>query len=310
MTYSAMHDSIARNGTRSPRLMARSMLFDLYGGFFMDVEGRGEAMPLRVVIRLAGDLGVTDVAVRSAVLRMAQDGWLVATASGRERHYALTQRGHRLMMEGRRRMFTPPDDPWDGRWCVVALSVPEARREVRDRMRSELSWLGFGSPSSALYISPRDYHDEVIRLAEELDARPYLQVYRAETLFPADPDELVARAWSNLDAVNQRYTAFLEKVGAGMAEARVRMEAGTLSDRQAFRLRFDLSRAFRSELYDDPELPRDLLPAEWKGLAARRLFQSSFALLGPQAVRYYESVRAAVGGNHARLPVDPASRTR
>jgi phenylacetic acid degradation operon negative regulatory protein len=270
------------------------MLFDLYGGFFVDVEGRGEAMPLRVVIRLAADLGVSEVAVRSAVLRMAQDGWLVATRSGRERHYALTQRGHRLMMEGRRRMFTPPDEPWDGRWCVVALSVPEARREVRDRMRSELSWLGFGSPSSALYVSPRDYQSEVIRRAEELDALPYLQVYRAEMLFPSDPDELVARAWSNLDAVNRRYTSFLERVGVLMAAARARREAGTLSDREAFQLRFNLGREFRTELYDDPELPSDLLPADWKGLAARRLFQASFAMLGPQAVRYYESVRSSL----------------
>ena len=280
--------------------MARSMLFDLYGGFFVDVEGRGEAMPLRVVIRLAADLGVSEVAVRSAVLRMAQDGWLSAARSGRERHYALTQRGHRLMMEGRRRMFTPPDEPWDGRWCVVALSVPEARREVRDRMRSELSWLGFGSPSSALYISPRDYHDEVIRLAEELDARPYLQVYRAEALFPSDPDELVARAWSNLDTVNRRYAKFVAKVGAQMAEVRARIDAGTLADREAFQLRFNLGREFRTDQYDDPELPVDLLPAEWKGVAARRLFQSSFALLGPQAVHYYEAVRAMVGATDGR----------
>jgi phenylacetic acid degradation operon negative regulatory protein len=227
---------------------------------------------------------------------MAQDGWLSAQRSGRESQYALTQRGHRLMVEGRRRMFTPPDQPWDGRWCVVALSVPESRREVRDRMRSELSWLGFGSPSSALYISPRNYQEEVIRLAEELDARTYLQVYRAETLFPVDPDELVARAWSNLDVVNQRYAAFLAYLEEQMAQVRARMIAGTLEDKEAFCLRFNLGREFRTHLYDDPELPVDLLPAEWKGVAARRLFQTYFALLGPQSVRYYESVRERTAG--------------
>ena len=269
------------------------MLFDLYGGFFIDVGGRGESMPLRVVLRLASDLGVSEVAVRSAVLRMAQDGWLTAERFGRESSYALTPRGHRLMAEGRRRMFTPPNQPWDGRWCVVSLSVPEARREVRDRMRTKLSWLGFGSPASALYISPRDYREEVLRLVEELEAHAFVQIYRAETVFPTDPDEIVARAWSSLDAVNQRYAQFVSDFGQELAEVRGRIQAGSLEDRGAFRLRFNLGRVFRTLLYDDPELPVDLLPADWQGAAARRLFQAYFALLGPLALRYYESLREA-----------------
>jgi phenylacetic acid degradation operon negative regulatory protein len=276
--------------------MARSMLFDLYGGFFMDVGGRGDAIPLRVVLRLGEDLGVSEDAVRSAALRMVRDGWLIAERRGRESQYALTPRGHRLMLEGRRRMFSRPDEPWDGRWCIVALSIPEARREVRDRMRKEMGWLGFGSPFSALYISPRDYHEEVLRLATELDARGQVQIYRAETLYPTDPDELVARAWSGLEAINRRYADFVADFGAQLRETQARIAAGTLDDREAFRRRFFLGRAFRSHVYGDPELPVELVPADWQGAAARRLFLDYFGLLGPQARRHFEAVRDATSG--------------
>jgi phenylacetic acid degradation operon negative regulatory protein len=157
-------------------------------------------------------------------------------------------------------------------------------------MRKKLSWLGFGSPSSALYISPRDYQLEVVRLADEFDARPFVQVYRAESLVPADPAELVARAWPNLDLVNRRYAMFLQRFGRELTNARTLLTAGDLDDREAFKLRFQLGRAFRAQLFDDPELPSDLLPQNWNGAAARRLFLDHFSLLGPAAHHYVRTV--------------------
>jgi phenylacetic acid degradation operon negative regulatory protein len=273
----------------SNRLKARSMLFDLYGDFA--IEGaRSGAIRLGALVDLAKDLGVGEMATRSAAVRMVQEGWLTTRRKGRESLYALAPRGLDLVAEGRRRIFAPPEQPWDGTWWLVTLSVPESRREVRDRMRSELSWLGFGSPSNSLYLSPRDHQQEVLRLAAELEASDNLQIYCSTPAWPSDPRTLVARAWGDLKAVNQRYREFLDHFRPVLAHARAALGGGTLSSRHAFQIRFQLANHFRRCLFGDPELPANLLPEDWQGQSARRLFLEFHALVQEPALHYFDTV--------------------
>lgn len=272
-----------------PPPKARSMLFDLYGDFATHA-GRGGRMRLSVIVRLAADLGISEAAVRSAASRLVADGWLTGERRGRERIYVLAPRGRRLVAEGRDRIFSRPNSEWDGSLCVVALSVPEARREVRDRMRKELSWLGFGSPSSALYVSPRDHRARVMRLAGELKASEYLQVYRAKPQWPADPRQLVARTWSNLAAVNRRYREFVRRFAGRFRKDSLRTQGGRQDGRAAFQTRFALANHFRKCLFDDPDLPMELLPAGWQGHVARRLFLEYHELVSPAALAYFDKL--------------------
>lgn len=275
------------------------MLFDLYGDF-ADHAGRGGPMRLSAIVRAAADLGISEAAVRSAASRLVKDGWLIAERRGRERIYSLAAKGRHLVAEGRGRIFSAPNSKWDGGLCVVALSVPEARRDVRDRMRKELSWLGFGSPSSALYVSPHDHRAEVLRLAEELKAAEYLQVYRADPQWPTDRRQLVTRTWSNLAAVNQRYRAFVKRFATGLVRDRAQVRHGRLNGRAAFQTRFALVNHFRKCLFDDPDLPRELLPADWQGQEARQLFLGYHELVTPAALAYFDQLSAAADGSRSQ----------
>jgi phenylacetic acid degradation operon negative regulatory protein len=267
------------------------MLFDLYGDFAVE-DGREGVMRLGALVRLATTLGVNEMAARSAKARMVQEGWLRAERFGRERAYALTERGQREVERGRQRLFTDPDAWWNGTWYVVALSVPEARRDVRDRLRKELSWLGFGSPSSSLYVSTHDYREDAVRLARDGDALEFVQVYQAEAFWPEDPRRLVERAWGNLGEVNRRYEQFLDTFAPQLARVRAQAKADELQDDEAFSLRFALATRFRACLGDDPDLPLDLLPAAWNGVAARLLFREFYSLVSPAALRYFDAVCA------------------
>ncbi len=273
------------------RVTARSMLFDLYGDF-ADEGGRGGTVPLGTIVRLASELGFSETAVRSAANRLVAEDWLAAERHGRESTLALTARGRRLVAEGRRRIFSSAEPPWDGFWYVVALSVPEARRDVRDRMRKELSWLGFGSPSAGQYVSPHDHRPEILRLAEELDASGYVQIYHATALWPSDPRELVDRAWPSLGDVGARYAAFVERFKPTFAVDRIRTGEATLAPAEAFRSRFLLVNQFRKCLFGDPSLPPELLPDDWQGRAARVLFLDYHGLLSPAALSYFDAARA------------------
>lgn len=310
-----MADPEASGVSSNDRLKARGVLFDLYGDFAVEGERDG-SMWLGKVVRLGLDLGVSEMAVRSAAGRMVQEGWLTAERQGRESVYVLTPRARQVIEAGRRRTLTSLEAWWNGSWYVVALSVPEARRDVRDRMRKELAWLGFGSPSSALYISTHDYREEVVRVAEELNAVQYIQVYRAEALVPKDPRELVARAWENLSEVNRQYGEFVDRFAPQLARTRAQIESGSLADRAAFKLRFELTNQFRRSMIADPDLPLDLLPAAWNGVAARLLFREFHALVTPQAMRYFDEVLqtpAAAARTDEPVPlhrVSPTARPR
>jgi phenylacetic acid degradation operon negative regulatory protein len=269
------------------------MLFDLFGDFAIEA-GRPGTIRLRAIVRLADDLGVTEVSARAAAARMVQDGWLAAQRHGRESLYALTPRGRQLVEDGRQRIFSAePDHAWDGTWYLVALSVPEARREVRDRLRKELTWLGFGSPSAGLYLSPRDHRPAIERLLDELEAAAYVQIYSATALRPADPRELVSRAWTGLEDVNRRYAQFLNCFAREFERTRADLEGGRLKPAQAFRTRFSLASQFRRCLFADPELPAELLPAAWWGGPARRLFLEYHALVTPLAMVHFDQANAA-----------------
>ena len=44
--------------------------------------------------------------------------------------------------------------PWDGRWLVLSVPIPETQRQLRHRLRTRLTWLGLGSPTSGLWVTP------------------------------------------------------------------------------------------------------------------------------------------------------------
>jgi phenylacetic acid degradation operon negative regulatory protein len=272
------------------RLKARSMLFDLFGDF-AEENGRGGAIRLAAITHLAGELGVSETAVRSAATRLVQDNWLTTRRQGRQSIYLLTERGRDLIEQGRRRIFDRQvGASWDGTWCVVALAIPEARREVRDRLRKQLSWLGFGSPGSALYISPRDHASAVIRLAEGLEASGNITLYRSQALWPADPRALVGRAWSDLDTLALGYWKFAGHFGPRLSEDRVRLARAELSDSEAFRTRFTLVSEFRRCIFGDPDLPPELLRPDWPGPAARAIFLEYHDLVSPAALKFFDRI--------------------
>jgi len=260
------------------------MLFDVFGDFATVGERPGH-VSLATLVRLGTDLGIREAAIRAAAHRTVQNGWFLAHRRGRETVYRLSRRGQQLVDDGRRRIFGPAADrrAWDGTWSLITLSVPEARREVRDGLRKQLAWLGFGSPSPGVYLSPWSADDHVEQLAEEFGAGDYLQVYTASVRRPANARSLVARAWPDLESIDRRYAEFVERFS----------ELPPITeDRDAFRMRFALVNRFRACLFGDPELPTDLLPPDWSGAQARALFETHHARLTAHALRYFDSLTA------------------
>lgn len=122
---------------------------------------------------------------------------------------------------------------------MVIYEVPEAQRGVRDEVRQELAWLGFGPLATSTWISPRDRLDAVAdRLGEIRGLRLDLLTCRAAS---AERDrEMTARCW-DLAQLNRDYSDFVTTYGRKLASIR----SGTLSPRRSLVLRTELVYDYR-----------------------------------------------------------------
>ena len=267
----------------------QDLVFTLFGEYLLH---RREPVWVGCLIALLEPFDLSEGAVRTVLSRMARKGWLDTTRTGRLSFYYLTPRGRRLLEEGVEKIFHPSwERAWDGRWLLLAYSVPERRRKLRDRLRDRLAWLGFGSLGNGLWISPHGVEQEVRAAARELGVQDHLECFRAEQVGDCDPRDLVARCW-DLPGIHARYEDFL----ARWTPVKERCEEGDddvrIGEKECYTLRFQLIHEYRVFPLVDPYLPRALLPEDWGGGRAARLFRSVHDLLEGPADAYVAGVLA------------------
>jgi phenylacetic acid degradation operon negative regulatory protein len=268
---------------------SQDMIFTLYGDYIRHQGGEAWTGSL---IELLGLFGLSGQAVRSTLSRMSQKGWLESRKVGRYSFYAQTPKLLKLLEEGAQRIFQPRCDPWDGRWYLLTYSIPESKRHLRRRLRKRLLWLGFGTLNQATWISPRDLRVEVEQVLDALHACPYVEFFTAEHLGFSSAKEIVARCW-DLKRLNDYYAAFIARYDPLFQEFQARLVAGdSLEPQECFVQRFMLIHEYRSSPYVDPNLPLELLPDDWLGERATRLFQQVHNLLVENAEAFVDSVFA------------------
>lgn len=266
-------------------LRPRNMMFTLYGDYIYHFGGE---IWVGSLIRLMRCFGITEQAVRSELMRMCQKGYLTVRRSGKRSYYSLSPRGQEIIEAGARRIFNRRHAAWDGRWSVLTYSIPEEQREVRDRLRRDLTWLGFGPLTPGVYLSPWWHAGDLPQLLQRYGAYGQIQVFRAENAGPDSDRTLVERCW-NLPAVNAAYQAFLEEWQPRLAQFQAG-NGGGLPDEACFVERYLLAHAYERFPLLDPGLPRELLPPDWLGSQAAEVFHAYHDALQPGALRFFASV--------------------
>lgn len=267
----------------------QDMVFTLYGDY---IRHRGGEAWTGSLIELLGLFGLSGQAVRSTLSRMSRKGWLKSRKAGRHSFYSMTPKCLELLEEGARRIFQPRCDPWDGRWHLLTYSIPESKRHLRRGLRRQLLWLGFGALNHATWISPRDLRAEVEQVVDVLHIRAYVELFTAEHQGFSSDEEIVARCW-NLEQLNDYYATLIARYDPPFQERQARLMADdSLEPQECFVQRFMLIHEYRSSPYVDPNLPLELLPDDWLGERATRLFQQYHDLLVEEAEAFVDSVFA------------------
>ena len=251
---------------------ARSTLLTVLGEY---VHPAGDAVWTTTLLEALLTLGVEEKATRQAVTRTAAEGLLTSTRYGRRVRWELTARGRTLLADGTRRIyaFGRGQQPWDGRWLVLTVPIPETQRQLRHRLRTRLTWLGLGSPTSGLWISTDTTKlAEVRAVIDDLGLAGQAFAWTGAAGGIGAQPRLLAGAW-DLAAVVDRYRDFIADFET--------MQART--DSAAFLSQVQMIEAWRRFPFLDPDLPAELLDAEWPGRRAAAVFHDRHDRWAPRA---------------------------
>ena len=224
-------------------------------------DGRAE---LDTVYDLGLAVGLPEQTVRLALRRMQGEGILEQRGRGRAGHLLLTEQGGlRAERDIALVEFAFAQDrgeaPWDGRWRMYGFSVPERQRAERDGLRKLLLALGAAPLLPGVYVSPHELGAELRRSVpgETLD-RYLISAVLAEPSVPGctTPRDLAEHLWpsGDVDASYDALAAVLVDRPSAEPQGPVAVTARALA----------LLEALNAGLREDPLLPAELLPGEWR----------------------------------------------
>jgi phenylacetic acid degradation operon negative regulatory protein len=259
----------------------RALILDLFGDY---LRYAGSEVRLADITELLAVFGIEAATVRVNLSRLRKEGWFTTRRVGRETVYSLTPHMLEILNEGRERIFRRRDEAWEGRWTMAIYQVPESERAVREQLRKQLAWHGFGQLSPSTWLSPHNLLAEVREIATE---NPLAKV---DALWCGTGDlkedrALAARCW-DLEQLGADYQQFIGMYTPLNDEA---LSAGK-DGRTALIERMHVIGDFRRFPFRDPHLPPELQPTNWPSREAFTLFGAVHRQLGPAATEFVSSI--------------------
>ena len=242
-------------------------IFNLFADYILPYkEGWAWTNELLYLLNL---LGVSDRAGRTTLSRMKQQGWFDTVREGRRSRYQLTEKGRAIIAEGDKRIFETPIDNWTGEWHFVIYSLPEEKRPLRNELRKKLVWFGFGNLAPGTWVCAHNRQVEIEKIVTEMGIESNVSLFSGKRTGLMSDEEIVAKCWQ-LSDLESMYADF---VNQWRSQLDLQKETfALLPVEERFKLRFMLTYDFQPFPRKDPNLPTVLLPENWSGYAARRLF--------------------------------------
>jgi len=231
------------------RLRVWSLIITFFGDA---VALRGGRVALSTLQDAMGLLNVEPGAVRTALSRLAGEGWVEREREGRLSFYKLTDQGHAAFDEPTKRIYAGAAPGWNGNWTVAIQAQDKVSENTADWLRDRefvaaggKAWLKAGSDAG-------DWPDDLLVISgtgSDLPV-PLLSLWK-------------------LDEHAAHYSAFIaDWQSFGVPD--------DLSPGKCMAARTLLIHDWRRIVLRDPGLPDALLPADWIGNDARKLVRQTY----------------------------------
>jgi phenylacetic acid degradation operon negative regulatory protein len=228
-----------------------SIVITLFGDAIVP---RGGAVWLGTLLEFFETLQIDGGVVRTAMSRLAGDGWLERDKIGRNSFYRLAEKGRLTFDAAVTHVYDPKAADWTGRFELLLITDSADR----DASREALKEAGFGSPLPGVWVAPSGV---------PVPAQARVAI-RLEVSAEDDSGRRLLRESWPLQRTADAYLKFI-KTFEPLRDWIDRREP--LSDTDAFTARILLIHHYRRVVLHDPLLPSALLPGDWPGRAARLL---------------------------------------
>jgi phenylacetic acid degradation operon negative regulatory protein len=255
------------------------------------IAPRGGSVWLGSLIEVMGHFGVSERLVRTSVFRLSQDGWLQSNQVGRRSYYMLSDEGEIRFAQATHKIYGAPELAWDGTWNLVLMDNMET--EQRDLVRKELGWLGYGALAKGVLAHPSPDMRDVEAMLDQLNASDDVVIMTGQTIHNNAGMKALSRSSWNLEDIDARYASFVKRFRPLMAAYSRNSE---IEPQAAFLVRTLLIQEYRKVLLRDPQLPGELLPANWHGNAAYQLCRNLYRAVYKQADQYLSATMETAEG--------------
>ena len=149
--------------------------------------------------------------------------------------------------------------PWNRKLYLIFYDFPKTKKSLRDTFRDHLYQIGAGRMQKSVYLIWYDPTEVLREFVEKHNLKGLIVISclgKDGYVSGEKVEDLVSRVYK-LEKLNKRYQEFLAKYsepGQSLPRSRVAFE-------------------FLSILKDDPQLPSELLPEDWKGDDAYHLYK-------------------------------------
>lgn len=263
------------------------------------IAPRGGSVWLGSLIEAMSHFGVSERLVRTSVFRLVQDGWLQSTQVGRRSYYMLSEEGSVRFAQATQKIYGEPELNWDGTWNLVLLDTMDA--ELREQLRKELGWLGYGALAKGVLAHPAPATRDVNAVLDKLGVADAVVIMTGQTVHNEVGMKALSRSSWNLEDIDERYAAFVKRFRPLMAAYVKNTE---IEPKAAFLVRTLLIQEYRKVLLRDPQLPAELLPTDWHGNAAYQLCRNLYRVVYQQADRYLSETMETADG-----PLPPSGKS-
>jgi len=232
---------------------------------------RGGSVWLGTLLEFFKALDIDGGVVRTAVSRLAGDGWLERNRVGRNSFYRLAATGRHTFDIATRHIYDPPPQDWTGRFELLLIGNADDRDASREALRSA----GFGSPLPGVWVAPSG-----VPIPDEASRAIRLEV-------SAEDDSgrrLLADSWP-LENIADAYLKFMKTFEPLRSWITRR---APLANGDAFAARILLIHHYRRVVLRDPLLPLALLPKDWPGRAARALCGEIYRAILPASEQWLD----------------------
>src|SRR5271168_106311 len=232
---------------------------------------RGGSVWLGTLLEFFKALDIDSGVVRTAMSRLAADGWLEREKVGRNSFYRLVKQGRQTFDAATKHIYDPQPSGWTGRFELLLIGKTQDRDAARDALKNA----GFGSPLPGVWVAPSG-----VPVPEEAASAIRLEV-------SAEDDSgrrLLSESWP-LERTADAYLKFM-KTFEPLRGWLGRREA--LSNADALVARILLIHHYRRVVLRDPLLPAELLPGNWPGRAARTLCGEIYRGLLPASEQWLD----------------------